>query len=138
MKFLIASLLLISTQVFAADLTIKITNIKSQDGFIRLAMYNNASDFPGNYVNAVEIVNNIAVNGNTATVKIKNLKADTYAIAVFHDENNNEDLDTNSIGIPKEPFGFSNNPRLFGPPTYRKCKFNFTKSATKTITLKRF
>ena len=28
-----------------------------------------------------------------------------YAISLFHDENENKELDTNFIGIPKEAFG---------------------------------
>jgi uncharacterized protein (DUF2141 family) len=130
-------LMLLSFNSFAADLTIKVNNILKQDNFIRVAIYNNASDFPGNYVNAIETVN-VPVTGTTQTITIKNLKPDTYAISLFHDTNDNEILDTNSIGIPREPFGFSNNPRLFGPPKFHKCKFKFTESMTKTIYLKRF
>ncbi|MBS0273131.1 MAG: DUF2141 domain-containing protein [Proteobacteria bacterium] len=40
-----------------------------------------------------------------------------YAVALFHDENNNHHLDTNFLGIPTEGYGFSQNPKLFlGPP----------------------
>lgn len=41
-----------------------------------------------------------------------------YAIAVIHDENENHKLDRNFFGIPKEGFGFANNPRVFlsAPP----------------------
>ena len=137
MKYFLTLSLLLSSQVFAKDLTVIIKNIRSNNGFIRLAMYNNATDFPDKFNNAIETMN-IPVTGSSVKATIKNLKSDTYAIAVFHDENNNEDLDTSRLGIPKEPFGFSNNPRLFGPPTFRKCKFKFSNTMTKTINLKRF
>lgn len=40
-----------------------------------------------------------------------------YAVALFHDENNNHHLDTTLLGIPSEGYGFSQNPKLFlGPP----------------------
>ena len=40
-----------------------------------------------------------------------------YAVALFHDENNNGHFDTSWLGIPEEGYGFSNNPKLFlGPP----------------------
>ena len=38
--------------------------------------------------------------------------------------NNNNKLDTNLFGIPKEPYGFSNNARSkWGPPKYEIAKF---------------
>lgn len=46
-----------------------------------------------------------------------------YAVALFHDENNNHHLDTNLIGIPSEGYGFSQNPKLFlGPPKFRQVR----------------
>lgn len=48
----------------------------------------------------------------------------TYAISVFHDEDENGELTTNFIGIPKESYGSSNNaPSRFGPPKWNDAKF---------------
>ncbi len=47
-----------------------------------------------------------------------------YAIAVYHDVNGNRKFDKNWIGLPKEPFGVSNNPRLrLGPPKFKEAAF---------------
>lgn len=35
-----------------------------------------------------------------------------YAVAAIHDENSNHKLDRNMIGVPKEGFGFANNPHV--------------------------
>lgn len=35
-----------------------------------------------------------------------------YAVAAIHDENSNARLDKNLLGIPKEGFGFANNPHV--------------------------
>jgi uncharacterized protein (DUF2141 family) len=49
-----------------------------------------------------------------------------YAVRLFHDENGNEKLDANWMGIPKEPYGFSNDARgKFGRPSYEAAKFRF-------------
>jgi uncharacterized protein (DUF2141 family) len=46
-----------------------------------------------------------------------------YAVALFHDENNNGHFDTTLLGIPAEGFGFSNNPTLYvGPPDLSKVR----------------
>jgi uncharacterized protein (DUF2141 family) len=48
-----------------------------------------------------------------------------YAVALFHDENDNHHLDTNALGIPTEGYGFSNNPTLyFGPPDLSRVRFS--------------
>jgi uncharacterized protein (DUF2141 family) len=137
LSFIFALFVAIVGKVHALDLKVNITNIHKKQGFIRLAMYDNAKDFPSNYVNAIE-TQNILVTASSATATITNLKAGTYAIAIFQDENNDENLNTNALGIPKEPFGFSNNPRLLGPPTFSKCKITVTQNQTITIELKRF
>jgi uncharacterized protein (DUF2141 family) len=48
----------------------------------------------------------------TAMAVWPNLSPGEYAIAAIHDENSNHKLDRNMIGIPKEGFGFANNPRV--------------------------
>ena len=48
-----------------------------------------------------------------------------YAVSIFHDRNNNGELDTNFIGMPKEPIAMSNNARpKFGPPKYEDAVFS--------------
>jgi uncharacterized protein (DUF2141 family) len=47
-----------------------------------------------------------------------------YAVALFHDENDDHHLNTSALGIPTEGYGFSNNPTLyFGPPELGKVRF---------------
>lgn len=56
----------------------------------------------------------------TAVAVWSNLPPGDYAVAAIHDENSNARLDRNFIGIPKEGFGFANNPHVgFGPPPFR-------------------
>lgn len=48
-------------------------------------------------------------------------KADFYAVKAFHDANNNQKLDTNLLGMPKEKWAVSNNVKAsFGPPDFKK------------------
>lgn len=49
-----------------------------------------------------------------------------YAVIVFHDQNNNQDLDHHFLGFSNEPMGFSNGFRsglLAGLPSFQKLKF---------------
>lgn len=50
--------------------------------------------------------------------------AANYAIALYQDLNDNGHFDTTFIGLPDEPYGFSNNPRLvLGPPGLEDVRF---------------
>ncbi|PJA96473.1 MAG: hypothetical protein CO129_06365 [Ignavibacteriales bacterium CG_4_9_14_3_um_filter_34_10] len=58
----------------------------------------------------------------------------TYAIKVFHDEDNNKTLNTNFFGIPVEDYGFSNNARaLIGIPSWDKAKFELSKDGQEIV-----
>lgn len=47
---------------------------------------------------------------------------ETLAVAVYHDENSNGELDRNALGIPAERYGFSGDARgLTGPPDYAEA-----------------
>ena len=53
------------------------------------------------------------------TYYIPDLPPGRLAVSAFHDLNGNQDLDTNALGMPIEPYGFSNNVHgLFGPPNF--------------------
>jgi len=68
------------------------------------------------------------ISSKSIVVTFKDLPEGEYAVKVFHDENENKELDTNFIGIPNEAYGFSNNARgAFGPPNWKDAKFNLTR-----------
>lgn len=67
----------------------------------------------------------LPLNGKRSLiVLIPNLQEGEYAVSVIHDENKNQKLDTNFLGIPKEGFGFSKNPNIkMRAASYSECKF---------------
>jgi uncharacterized protein (DUF2141 family) len=67
------------------------------------------------------------IQGGEATFTFPSLPYGNYAVVVFHDENDNGEIDHGALG-PKEPIGFSNGFRLSlvsGLPTFEKLKFAF-------------
>ena len=77
----------------------------------------------------------IPVSGGKATFSLK-LKEGQYAISAFHDVNDNKELDTNWMGIPKEKYGFSNNARGFmGPPSFEDAAITVEAVTELRITL---
>lgn len=51
-----------------------------------------------------------------------------YAATILHDENSNNKMDMNFLGIPSEGFGVSNNIMVMGPPAFNDTKFTVANS----------
>jgi len=100
---------------------LEITGIKNNTGFIQVAVFKSDTDFDKDIFIKV-----IAVPASSEVqVSIPNLEVGKYAIAVYHDENKNQKLDKNFVGIPKEGYGFSNNAvGKLGPPKFSETSFS--------------
>lgn len=102
------------------DVTINVSNLNSNKGKVFVALYNQESHFLKKQIKG-EIS---PIENNTCTVTFKNIQNGIYAISMFHDENSNDIMDTNFLGIPKEDYGCSNNAKGFmGPPKWEDAKF---------------
>ena len=67
-------------------------------------------------------------------VALDKLPFGEYAIALIHDVNANKEFDKNLLGIPKEPFGFSNNKSIFfGLPNFKEASVVFDENNTETV-----
>ena len=110
----------VNAQTNKHTIIIKFSGMKSDKGDVYVALYNNEKSFLRK-----EILGKIAtIKNQKATVIFEDIAPGDYAVSSFHDENNNKKMDTNFIGIPKEPIGISNNAKGFmGPPKYKDAKF---------------
>jgi uncharacterized protein (DUF2141 family) len=64
--------------------------------------------------------------GDSASVTFENIPFGKYGIKIHHDEDDDQEFDTNFLGIPSENYGFSNNASgLFGPADWEDAKFTF-------------
>ena len=99
-----------------AQAAIEINNLRNSKGKVLIEVYDGDKNVIARMQERIE--------DNICLVFIKDIIPGKYAFRYFHDENNNEILDTNWIGIPKEGFGFSNNAMgTFGPPSFEKWIF---------------
>lgn len=97
-----------------------IEGIDKIEGEIRIAVFDSKDKYTKDPVHAVVI----PVDSTTVIWKQEMLPFGEYAIAVYHDKNENGKIDTNILGIPKEDYGFSNNARgRFGPASWEDSKF---------------
>lgn len=129
----LAASLVLTTSVQADDLEITIRRITSADGHLMIQVLTEAA-FKGE-ASAIESAR-LAAQRGTLSLNIDSLAPGEYAVRVMHDENDNDKLDSNLIGIPKEPWGFSNNAvGSFGPPDWKDAKFTLDGSHSITIDL---
>lgn len=109
------------------SLNLKFSGIKNTTGKILIGVFNKThKDFPDDKYIFKKFESKIT--SKDMEYKIASIPCGKYSIAVIHDENSNKKLDKNMIGIPKEGFGFSNNPGASaGPPAYENAEFTLPK-----------
>ena len=106
-------------------LTISFVNIGYQDGSLYIGIYNSEKSFLNKRYKQLIV----SVKNGKAKAIFKNLEPGSYAVSSYYDKNKNGKLDTNFLGMPKEPVGFSNNVKInFGPPKFNDAKFIIKKN----------
>ncbi|WP_438382436.1 DUF2141 domain-containing protein [Asaia sp. BMEF1] len=61
------------------------------------------------------------------SVSFEDVPEGVYAVQAFQDRNGNAKLDRSFIGIPREPIGFSRDPKVsYGPPGFDDCAVKLT------------
>lgn len=113
---------------------VHLTGMQNTNGKINFGLYNSNASFNNPSMVYKSLVLNPLLDEMTFT--LDSIPAGTYAFGVFHDENNNEQIDQNWIGIPTEGFAFSNNAMgAFGPPSFEQAKFVVLKQETHVQTI---
>ena len=117
-------LMMRSNEEKSGKLILEINNIKVEGGTIWVGIYDSPATF---MVKEKSIVEGIKVNqSGVMEVPIESLPFGSYAVALFHDLNNNGELDRNVLGIPSEPFAFSKPPKSkWRVPKFKEISFDF-------------
>jgi uncharacterized protein (DUF2141 family) len=103
------------------SLKVSFDELRSEKGNILYLLFQSEEGYPDQEKLAIR---QGKIPASTKSFVLSELPAGEYAMTFIHDENANGKLDTNFFGIPKEGYGFSNNPKAyFGPPSYGKSKF---------------
>ncbi len=117
------------------ELEITITNIKTSEGSLMVGLFSTEATFMKNPLRGEKP----KAKSGTVVVTFRDIPPGEYAISVFHDANENGKLDSNSIGIPTEGVGFSNDAMgMFGPPSFEKATFKFPSRNKLSVTIKYF
>ncbi len=114
-------------QTDTLSITLDVTFTKFNKGSILIALYESEESYMEKIYKSAEVL----VKDYQAQIVFKSLKKGVYAFSFFHDLNDNKELDTNFLGIPKEPYGFSNDKKgRFGPPKFNESSLEINKNST--------
>lgn len=120
MLLLVGSISLIGQETEGNIIEVDITNIANEEGQMLIGLYDTEDSWLKTPYKGVFGT----IENGKSTASFTNIPDGTYAVSVFHDEDNDGELATNLLGIPKEDTGSSNNaPARFGPSKWADAKF---------------
>jgi len=102
-----------------SSLTVEINGLKNQKGTLCFSLFSNGQGFPSQSERAIAS-RCMAAKEASISATFEQLAPGNYAVAVIHDANDDGKLNTGFLGIPKEGFGFSRNPKIgMGAPSFQ-------------------
>lgn len=116
-QYAIATALAATSVAHAADMTIDVAGLKNANGKVMVAVFDSADHFLKQPLRT----GTVDAQAGTVRMVLTGLPPGDYAISLFHDQNGNGKLDKNLVGMPIEPYGFSNDAAgAYGPPTFQQ------------------
>lgn len=124
-----------ATQTAASRLHVLVTGAHRVAGNVTFTLYGeDPSRFLAHHGSVA--LQRVTLTGSTAEACFALSAPGTYAVAVYHDENDNHRLDRTLLGLPAEGYGFSNNVTpLLGLPSFGSVRLRIGPGDTR-ITIK--
>ncbi|MDA1076560.1 MAG: DUF2141 domain-containing protein [Proteobacteria bacterium] len=124
--------MLSSSVALADELKITIADVPDSSGSLMVALMASEGEFKDTAPAVASMI--LPARQGSVALTLHDVEPGEYAVRVMHDQNGNQKLDANMIGIPREPWGFSNNAAgSFGPPGWKDV--TFTVEGHKEITI---
>ncbi|WP_417519937.1 DUF2141 domain-containing protein [Minwuia sp.] len=131
--FFLISALVLPLTAQAAELTVRIDNIASDQGTILVALYESPHGFLKD--DGETAARSVKAMPGALEVTFADLKAGRYAVAMYHDANDDRELNRNLLGLPTEGVGFSNDAiARFGPPDFDDAAVTLSADERRSLT----
>jgi uncharacterized protein (DUF2141 family) len=106
-----------------SNLNVRIDGLRNAEGQVCLKLFTGSQGFPNQDGSAIQR-QCVAIDQIPLTVAFSDLTPGSYAIAIYHDRNSDEQLNRGAFGMPVEGYGFSNNPAVeAGPASFDEAVF---------------
>ena len=129
--------LAIAAQAQAPSATLEVTvpQVRNAQGGVGCQLFAAADGFPRDGRRALQAVMAPIVQGS-ARCQFTPVPAGTYAVAVVHDENSNQTMDSNFLGVPTEGYGVSNNRTYaLSEPRWDESRFELAAGEHRQLTI---
>ncbi len=118
--------------VQAAELQVAIHEVGSDEGMIMAQLFSGEDNYQQGQALSGTMV---PAKKGVGKLLFKDLAPGEYVVRLFHDENNNQEMDMNAFGMPTEGYGFSNEAvGNMGPPQYQDMVVEIKDTDTKVKT----
>ncbi|MEE9139727.1 MAG: DUF2141 domain-containing protein [Alphaproteobacteria bacterium] len=115
----LAAMLASAPPACAAELKVWVAGLRSGDGVVRLALYHRPELFPEK---GAGLKMAVPARADGVEAVFADLEPGRYALAFFHDEDEDNEFDQGFLGFPLEGYGFSNDARpFFGAPSFERA-----------------
>ena len=112
---------------YSNKIMVNVEHINSTKGSINVAIFNSEKTF----LNTPFLSKSKKATNGEMVFEFESVPNGEYTISIYHDENENGELDKNFIGIPSEPYGVSlEGKSMFGPPSYKDARFTLENEST--------
>ena len=117
----------------AAALSLVIDGLTSETGRVWVGVYDSADAWEAQ----AEVRSQwVEISDGRAVLELEGVPTGQIGVQVFHDANGNQDFDTNFAGIPRERYGFSNNPRpRFRGANWEEAVFELAPGETRDLAI---
>lgn len=109
----------------AAEMTLDVEGLDTtrlQGATLMVAVFTQPAGWLRQPVAGLRFVLGAEASSGKTRVVLKDLPDGPLALSLFQDTNANGRMDMNAMGIPVEPYGFSNNAAgQFGPPQFEQA-----------------
>ena len=104
-----------------------VVKLRNNHGQVICTLFTPSDKFPDHSHKGMTVT--VPIQNKVATCSFKNVHYGNYAIVAFHDENHDGEFNQNWLGMPKEGFGFSENPGTLKKPAFDDAKFTLDQPA---------
>lgn len=100
------------SEAAGTSVAIEVAELTSNRGVVECVLWAGPAGFPTETARGVAKVKAKVMTGTRTICLFERVPPGRFAVSLIHDENENGRMDTNFLGIPKETYGFSNNPSV--------------------------
>ncbi|WP_343485900.1 DUF2141 domain-containing protein [Allomuricauda sp. d1] len=119
LAFLFSIFLGFSQESKGVTITVTVDNVSSDEGKVLLGLHTQDTFMKGPGIQNLEST----IKDGAVTMTFENVTPGNYAIMAMHDANDNQSMDYEANGMPKESYGMSGNEMTMGPPMFQDAQF---------------